>query len=172
MEESFRTEELLFRIKKIGLNLAALIELNLKNESITGVQVYFLVYILRHHPNGTYLTELCCEIGVSKPTLSALIKKMREKGYLYFLADPDDVRKKKVLPTAKLIAEGDKFMEKADQMESEICSALDRKEQTQLWDLEQKLINQLARMEHDENNEKTDRRFIYSEKSITTTGKV
>ena len=97
---------------------------------------------------------------------------MREKGYLYFLADPDDVRKKKVLPTAKLIAEGDKFMEKADQMESEICSALDRKEQTQLWDLEQKLINQLARMEHDENNEKTDRRFIYSEKSITTTGKV
>ena len=31
MEESFRTEELLFRIKKIGLNLAALMELNLKN---------------------------------------------------------------------------------------------------------------------------------------------
>ena len=72
MEESFRTEELLFRIKKIGLNLAALMELNLKNESITGVQVYFLVYILRHHPQGTYLTELCREIGVSKPTLSAL----------------------------------------------------------------------------------------------------
>ena len=160
MEESFRTEELLFRIKKIGLNLAALMELNLKNESITGVQVYFLVYILRHHPQGTYLTELCREIGVSKPTLSALIKKMREKGYLYFLADPDDVRKKKVLPTAKLIAEGDKFMEKADQMESEICSALDRKEQTQLWDLEQKLINQLARMEHEENNQKN-RQEVY-----------
>lgn len=109
---------------------------------------------------NNYLTELCREIGVSKPTLSALIKKMREKGYLYFLADPDDVRKKKVLPTAKLIAEGDKFMEKADQMESEICSALDRKEQTQLWDLEQKLINQLARMEHEENNQKN-RQEVY-----------
>ena len=152
MEESFRTEELLFRIKKIGLNLAALMELNLKNESITGVQVYFLVYILRHHPNGTYLTELCREIGVSKPTLSALIKKMREKGYLYFLADPDDVRKKKVLPTEKLLTEGNRFMEKADQMESEICSVLDRQEKVQLWNLEEKLLMQLDRMERNEKN--------------------
>ena len=160
MEESFSTEELLYMMKKLSLNMTAQLELNLKNKSITGVQVYFLVYILRHHPKGTYLTELCREIGVSKQTLSALIKKMREKGYLYFLADPDDVRKKKVLPTAKLIAEGDKFMEKADQMESEICSALDRKEQTQLWDLEQKLINQLARMEHEENNQKN-RQEVY-----------
>ena len=147
-------------VKRLSLNMTAQLELNLKNKDMTGVQVYFLVYILRHHPQGTYLTELCREIGVSKPTLSALIKKMREKGYLYFLADPDDVRKKKVLPTAKLIAEGDKFMEKADQMESEICSALDRKEQTQLWDLEQKLINQLARMEHEENNQKN-RQEVY-----------
>ena len=160
MTESFRPEELLFMMKRINLNLTAQLELSLKSKNITGVQVYFLVYILRHHPKGTYLTELCREIGVSKPTLSALIKKMREKGYLYFLADPDDVRKKKVLPTAKLIAEGDKFMEKADQMESEICSALDRKEQTQLWDLEQKLINQLARMEHEENNQKN-RQEVY-----------
>lgn len=160
MAESFRTEELLFRIKKIGLNLTAQLELNLKNKSITGVQVYFLVYILRHHPQGTYLTELCREIGVSKATLSALIKKMREKGYLYFLADPDDVRKKKVLPTAKLIAEGEEFMQKAERMEKEICSVLDRQEQTQLWNLEQKLITRLAYMEHDENNEKN-RQEVY-----------
>lgn len=160
MAESFRTEELLSRLKKIGLNLTAQLELNLKNKSITGAQVYFLVYILRHHPQGTYLMELCREIGVSKATLSALIKKMREKGYLYFLADPDDVRKKKVLPTAKLIAEGDEFMRKADRMEKEICSALDHQEQTQLWNLEQKLITQLAHMEHDENNEKN-RQEVY-----------
>ena len=160
MEESFRTEELLFRIKKIGLNLAALMELNLKNESITGVQVYFLVYILRHHPQGTYLTELCREIGVSKPTLSALIKKMREKGYLYFLADSDDVRKKKVLPTAKLEAEGEEFMKKADQMETEICSVLDGQEKTQLWNLERKLMSQFGRMEHSENDEKN-RQEVY-----------
>ena len=74
MAESFKTEELLFMMKRINLSLTAQMELSLGNKEITGVQVYFLVYILRHHPDGTYLTELCREIGVSKPTLSALIK--------------------------------------------------------------------------------------------------
>ena len=104
MEEDFRAEDLLFMMKKISLDLAAQMDQCLKNSEMTGVQVYFLVYILRHHSKGTYLTELCREIGVSKATLSALIKRMREKEYLYFLEDPGDVRKKKVLPTAKLIA--------------------------------------------------------------------
>lgn len=152
MEDSFSTEELLFMMKKLSLNMTAQLELNLKNQSITGVQVYFLVYILRHHPNGTYLTELCREIGVSKPTLSALIKKLREKGYLDFEEDPDDVRKKKVLPAEKLLTEGDRFMEKTDQMESEICSVLNGDEKEQLMNLEGKLLKQLYKMEQNEKN--------------------
>lgn len=152
MKESFSTEELLFMMKKLSLNMTAQLELNLKNKSITGVQIYFLVYILRHHPNGTYLTELYREIGVSKPTLSALIKKLREKGYLNFQEDPDDVRKKKVLPTEKLLAEGDGFIEKADQMESEICSVLNGNEKEQLMNLEGKLLTQFYKMEQNEKN--------------------
>ena len=169
MPEGFRKEELLFMTKKIGLNLSAQLELSLKSRNITGVQVYFLVYILRHHPNGTYLTELCREIGLSKATMSALIKKLREKDYLYFHEEPDDVRKKKILPTAKLIAEGDEFLQKAGELESQICSALDPQEQVQLWNLEKKLIGRFAEMDQ---NEKTDRRYINSEKSITTAGEV
>ena len=78
MDQISRSEEMIFMMKKIGLNLTAQLEMYLKQKDITGVQVYFLVYILRHHPDGTYLTELCREIGVSKATLSALIKKLRE----------------------------------------------------------------------------------------------
>ena len=152
MSESFRTEELIFMTKKIGLNLAAQLELRLKSGNVTGIQVYFLVYILRHHPKGTYLTELCHEIGVSKATMSALIKKLREKDYLYFHEEPEDVRKKKILPTAKLIAEGNDFLQKASEMEEEICSARDHEEQIQLWNLEQKLISELSVMEQNEKN--------------------
>ena len=152
MEEDFRTEDIIFMIRKIGLDLTTQIELCFKNENMSGIQAYFMVYILRHHPEGTYLTELSHEIGVSKSTLSALIKKLREKGYLYFHEDPDDVRKKKVLPTEKLLTEGNRFMEKADQMESEICSVLDRQEKVQLWNLEEKLLMQLDRMERNEKN--------------------
>ena len=45
-------------------------------------------------------------------------------------------------------------------MESEICSALDHKEQLQLWKLERKLMAQHAAAEHDENNEKN-RQEVY-----------
>lgn len=152
MEESFSTEELIFKMKKISLHMTAQLEQNLKNRGITGVQVYFMVYILRHHPEGTYLTELCRETGVSKPTLSALIRKLREKEYLYILADPDDVRKKKVLPAEKLIAEGSGFLKKAYEMETKICSVLDQNEKSTLKKLEEKLLAQFARMERNEKN--------------------
>ena len=89
--------------------------------------------------------------------------------YLYFLEDPGDVRKKKVLPTAKLIAGGNEFLRKAEQMEAEICSALDADERRKLWDLEKKLIGRFAAMEE---NEK-DRQEVYNrEKSITAAGAV
>lgn len=147
MNESFGPEELVFMMKRLNQNLSVQLEQSLKCRDITGVQVYFLVYILRHHPEGTYLTELCSEIGVSKATLSALIKKMREKDYLYFHEDPDDIRRKKLLPTGKLIAEGSEFLKKAGRMEKEIFSGLDQQEKTQLWELEQKLMNRFVTME-------------------------
>ncbi len=150
MGENVGTEELLFMMKRISLDMTARMEKCLRYKDVTGVQIYLLVYILRHHPDGTYLTELCREIGVTKPTISALIKKLREKGYLYFHEDPADVRRKKVLPTAKLRVEGEEFLEKADRMETEICSVLDDQEKAQLWRLEKKIILQFARMEHDE----------------------
>ena len=65
MTEDFKAEELIFMTKKIGLDLTARLEASLKHENMSGAQVYFMVYILRHHPEGTYLTELCHEIGVS-----------------------------------------------------------------------------------------------------------
>ena len=101
MTEDFRTEELLFMVRKISLDLTAQIELCFKSENMSGIQAYFMVYILRHHPEGTYLTELSHEIGVSKSTLSALIKKLREKCYLYFQENPCDVPKKESAPYRK-----------------------------------------------------------------------
>ncbi len=166
MEEDFRTERQLYLMRRISLNLTEQLELNLKDGNISGIQVYFLVYILRHHPEGTYLTELCREIGVSKSTLSVLIKKLRIEGYLCFQENPEDIRKKKVLPTEKLNAEKEQFLQKALQAEKEICGALDGREWEQLCMLEQKLLAQLARKEHEEM--RTDRRYLSREKSFTT----
>ncbi|HIS26749.1 MAG TPA: MarR family transcriptional regulator [Candidatus Pullilachnospira intestinigallinarum] len=166
MEEDFRTERQLYLLRRISLNLTEQLELNLKNGNISGIQVYFLVYLLRHHPEGSYLTELCREIGVSKSTLSVLIKKLRIEGYLCFQENPEDIRKKKVLPTEKLNAEKEQFLCKALQAEKEIGRALEGREWEQLCLLEQKLLAQLGQKEHGEM--RTDRRYLNREKSFTT----
>ena len=152
MTESFRTEEMCFRMKKINLDWTAQLEMKFPRKDVTGVQLYFLVYILRHHPKGTYITELCHEIGVAKSTLSELIKKLREKGYLYFERNPDDIRKKKVVPTEQLLNKAEELLKNADQIEAEIFSVLDRQERIQMWKLEKKLLMQLAKMEDNEKN--------------------
>ena len=169
MTDDFRAEELIYFMKKIGLDLAALMDCCLRNDELSGIQVYFLVYLLRHHSEGTYLTELCRETGMSKATLSALIKKLREKDYLYFRERPEDIRKKEVLPTKKLLEESEKFFIKTRQMEDEVCGALSQEEKMQLWGLEQKVLAQLMKMER---KEKKDRRLIYREKSFTAAGTV
>ena len=169
MTDDFRAEELIYFMKKIGLDLTALMDCCLRNDELSGIQVYFLVYLLRHHSEGTYLTELCRETGMSKATLSALIKKLREKDYLYFRERPEDIRKKEVLPTKKLLEESEEFFIKTRQMEDEVCGALSQEEKMQLWGLEQKVLAQLMKMER---KEKKDRRLIYREKSFTAAGTV
>ena len=170
MTEDIRTEELLFMAKKIGLDLTSQLEFYLGDQEMSGVQAYFMVYILRHHPEGTYLTELCREIGLSKSTLSTMIKKVRKAGYILFREEPEDIRKKKILPTDKLRAEDEQLLRKADRMESELFSVLDQQEKALLWKLERKLLLHLTDMEHSQSNK--DRRLSYSEKSYTAAGTV
>ncbi|WP_281725033.1 MarR family winged helix-turn-helix transcriptional regulator [Lachnoclostridium phocaeense] len=170
MTEDIRTEELLFMAKKIGLDLTSQLEFYLGDQEMSGVQAYFMVYILRHHPEGTYLTELCREIGLSKSTLSAMLKKVRKAGYILFREEPEDIRKKKILPTDKLRAEDEQLLRKADRMESELFSVLDQQEKSLLWKLERKLLLHLTDMEHSQSNK--DRRLSYSEKSYTAAGTV
>lgn len=164
MPEDISAEELIFTIRKVGLHLTTQLELCFKEKEISGIQAYFMVYILRHHPKGTFLTELCHEIGVSKPTLSVLIKKLKQKGYLSLEENPEDIRKKKVIPTAKLLEEGENFLQQADQMESDICSVLNPQEKTQLQSLAQKVLEQMVKLEQIE----TDRRYFKGEKSVAT----
>ncbi len=143
MAEMPRSEDLFLMLKRISWTLTAQLELRLKERNMRGTQVYFLVYLLRRHPQGTYLTELSREIGLSKSTLSPLIKRLRESGYLCVQENPSDVRRKRVCPTEKLLAEQRELLEKAGRMERELDTALNQRERLQLWRLGRKLLEHL-----------------------------
>lgn len=145
MKGDFQGEKFLLGIKRISIDMEIRLNEYLESRDMSGTQVYFMVYILRHHPDGTYITQICREVGVSKATISALVKKLREKGYLCFAETPGDIRKKKIMPTEKLMAEGMDFLKSAESMENDVCSVLDCKEREILLDLEQKILTNISR---------------------------
>lgn len=140
-------EELLALMKKISIRLEIQLEQNLREDDVSGVQVYLLVHILRRHRNGTYISELCREEGVSKTTMSLLIKKLHEKEYLVFQENEKDDRKKRILPTKKLLAAAPVFLERAERMEREICKTLSKEQRRQLKIIETEILNQCREME-------------------------
>ena len=164
MAEMPRSEDLFLMLKRISWTLTAQLELRLKERNMRGTQVYFLVYLLRRHPQGTYLTELSREIGLSKSTLSPLIKRLRESGYLCFRENPSDVRRKRVCPTEKLLAEQRELLEKAGRMERELDTALNQRERLQLWRLGRKLLEHLE--QPDRSEYETDRRMLEREEHM------
>ncbi len=145
MTEEFQEEKLIQRIKRMNNDLELWMEKTLKTDEMSGTQVWFSVYMLRHHLNGGYITQMCREIGVSKATLSILVKKMREKGYLSFQENPKDIRKKKVIPTQKLMSEAKELIQKVQKMEVELCSALNEEERQLFGELEHKIWMKLKK---------------------------
>ena len=59
--EDQKIEELIFMMRRVGLDLSLRLEQELRHGDLSGVQVYLMVYLLRHHRDGTYLTEICKE---------------------------------------------------------------------------------------------------------------
>lgn len=68
---------------------------------VTGVQAQMLLYILRHSENGASVTDLHQVSGYSKATVSNLIKRLREKGYVRVEPCREDDRRRLLFSTEK-----------------------------------------------------------------------
>ena len=49
---------------------------------ITAVQAHILLFLLHQGERGTLLTDIHRSFGYSMPTLSCMVKRLREKGYI------------------------------------------------------------------------------------------
>lgn len=73
----------------------------LSEHKLTAVQAHMLLYILHHSKEGTSLTAIHRELGVSKAALSSLVKRLREKGYVRVERCEGDDRRKLLFGTDK-----------------------------------------------------------------------
>lgn len=65
------------------------------------MQAHILQYILRHREHGTSLTAIHRDFGYSMATLSGMLKRLREKGYIRTETCAVDDRRKLLYPTEK-----------------------------------------------------------------------
>ena len=68
---------------------------------LTAIQAFVLHYILLHSENGTSLTEIRKDFCCSMATLSCMVKRLREKGYVRAESCAGDDRRKLLFATEK-----------------------------------------------------------------------
>ncbi|WP_367924486.1 MarR family winged helix-turn-helix transcriptional regulator [uncultured Ruthenibacterium sp.] len=72
-------------------------------KELTAAQGHILLYILARPQQRLCSTELHRTLGLSRATVSELLKKLREKGFITFYTAPEDERQKQIVPTTKAL---------------------------------------------------------------------
>ena len=130
--------------RQICVQTERLVNRVLDREKLTAVQAYILRYILYRNQRGTSLTEIHKAFGCSMATLSSVVKRLREKGYVRTECCAGDDR-------CKLLFATEKGQRVHADLDSTICAAEQRiygcfstEELLTLDRLQQKLLKNLV----------------------------
>lgn len=129
--------------RQICVQTERLVNRALDREELTAVQACALQYILHRAQGGTSLTEIHRDFGCSMATLSCIVKRLKEKGYVRTECCAGDDRCKRLFATEKgLRVQGD--LEGAIRgAEERIYSCFSADELRTLDRLQQKLLKNL-----------------------------
>ena len=70
MKEEISKEDLLLMVKQLDLSLDARMNRIMGKKDLSGSQAAVLCYLLRHHPEGSCIRELCGNCTVCRKTAS------------------------------------------------------------------------------------------------------
>lgn len=87
--------------RRISILLDAVTERATAQEGLSATQSHMLLYILRHDPEGTSLTDIRQACGYSMATLSNILKRLRQNGYVRVEPCETDNRRKLLFGTEK-----------------------------------------------------------------------
>lgn len=85
----------------ISIKMEQLANSALAQSELTAVQAHILQYILGHSESGTTLTAIHREFDCSMGSLSCILKRLREKGYIRIEGCKSDDRQKLIFATEK-----------------------------------------------------------------------
>ena len=131
--------------RQISIQLEHLANRRMAQNGLSAMQAHTLLYILHHSEEGTSLTAIHQKFGYSMATLSTLVKRLREKGYVQVSPCQGDDRRKILSGTQK----GEQMQERlrgvlAD-IHSQLYDGFSEGELQELDRLQKKMLQNLSR---------------------------
>ena len=128
----------------ISIQMEQWVNRTLEPVGLTAAQASILLHVLNQGEEGTSMTAIHRAFGYSMPTLSGMLKRLREKGYLRVEPCADDDRCKKLLGTEKGRRLRRELEERSRQMEERLYSCFTSQELRDLDALQRKLLGHLS----------------------------
>lgn len=141
--ESLKLEnQLCFPLYASARKMTGMYARYLKPLGITYTQ--YIVFLVLWENDAVTVGELCKKLYLDSGTVTPLLKKMEEKGFIIRMRCPDDER----CVNIRLTDKGRQLREKAVKIPSEICRGvgLEKEEADQLYDLLYKFLDTLCRV--------------------------
>ncbi len=130
--------------RQISIQLELRANEELSREGLTAMQAHMLRYILRHSEEGTSLTTIHREFGYSMASLSSLLKRLREKGYVRVERCMGDDRRKLLFATEKASQLQESLDRSIDGLQERLYDQFSPEELDQLDRMQKKLLRNLA----------------------------
>ena len=130
--------------RKICVQMEQLANRYMERKGLTVAQAHVLRYILLHGGQGISLTDIRQEFGCSMATLSCMVKRLREKGYVRAEICANDGRRKLLFATQKGEAVHAYLDEAIGAAQRRLYSCYSQEELAVLDRLQQKMLRNLS----------------------------
>ena len=147
-----KDDNILRLLKKLNLASEAAINRMFQENDLTAAQCDLLNYLLTHEGPGLSATQAHLDLGLSRASISTLLKRLKGKGYVTFEACPHDDRQKGIRLTEKARQMEFEMDRRAERLEKRLFCGFSAGEQRQL---EQMLLRMLMNIKPE--NEKYDK---------------
>lgn len=99
-----------WKIKRLHSAYAQFRERNIQKLDLTSSQAFLLGYLSHHSDAPVYAGDIGRDFGLRHPTVSGLLSRMEQKGFVRYEAD-EDHRRKRIVLTERALAVHEQILE-------------------------------------------------------------
>lgn len=152
---TFDQERILRDNRRISIQMEQLVNSALAPWGMTAAQTQILLYVLRHSQEGTTLTQIHREFGYSMASLSGIIKRLKEKGFVRTEHWDGDERRKLIVATPSALELQQRLDRSSAQVRQQLWRCFTPQELRDLDCLQRKLLSSLSALTHQAKEEPT-----------------